>query len=111
MIQTTTNLEGEEKGIVISCIVEANPREGEERYYLRLLLNHVRGSTSFSLLIVNGKRVQTFKDLAKERGLLESDESVTKCLDEAASFEMSYVFRRLFATILVYCETVDVRKL
>ena len=80
------------KGIAISRIVEANPRE-EERYYLRLLLNHVRGSTSFeSLLIVNGKRVQTFKDSAKERGLLEYDESVTKCLDEATSFEMPYAF-------------------
>ena len=40
------------KGIAISRIVGANPREGE-RYYLRLLLNHVRGLTSFeSLLIV-----------------------------------------------------------
>ena len=36
---------------------------------------------------------------------------MTKCLDEVALFEMPYVFRRLFATILVYCELVDVRKL
>ena len=32
-------------------------------------------------------------------------------MDEAVSFEMPYAFRRLFATILVYCKPVDVRKL
>ncbi|XP_075096268.1 uncharacterized protein LOC107806316 [Nicotiana tabacum] len=50
----------------------ANPREGE-RYYLRLLLNHVRGPLSFKdLLTVNGRECETFKEAAKERGLLES---------------------------------------
>ena len=59
-------LKKRKKGIDISCIVGANPKEGK-KYYLGLLINHIRGSTSFeSLLIVNGKRVQTFKDLAKE---------------------------------------------
>ena len=38
------------KGYVISRINEVNPIEGE-RYYLRLLLNDVVGSTSFQHLL------------------------------------------------------------
>ncbi|KAG5588792.1 hypothetical protein H5410_049226 [Solanum commersonii] len=70
---------------VIGRIAIANPRE-RERYYERLLLNHVRGPLSFNdLLTVNGKQCQTFKEAAKERGL--------------------------FATILVHCNPTDIRKL
>ncbi|XP_022152308.1 uncharacterized protein LOC111020056 [Momordica charantia] len=99
------------KGVVVSRIVGANPREGEI-YYLRLLLNHVRGPTSFEyLLTVNGKRLSSFKEAAREIGLLDSDQSVVECLDEAVSFEMPNAFRRLFATLLMYCEPIDVRKL
>ena len=38
------------KGYVISRINETNPIEGE-RYYLRILLNHVVGPTSFQHLL------------------------------------------------------------
>ncbi|XP_075512261.1 uncharacterized protein LOC142547728 [Primulina tabacum] len=96
---------------VIGRINGANPTEGE-RYYLRLLLNHVRGPTSFIyLLTVNGKICFTFKEAAQRKGLLESDQSNFECLNEAMSFQMPYALRRLFATILVYCEPSDVRKL
>jgi len=89
----------------------ANPKEGE-RYYLRLLLNHVRGPFSFEdLLKVNGRDCQTFKESARERGLLESDNSISKCLREAVLFKMPSALRNLFATILVHCNPTDTRKL
>ncbi|XP_015167741.1 ATP-dependent DNA helicase RRM3-like [Solanum tuberosum] len=89
--------------------IAANPREGE-RYYERLLLNHVRGPTSFEyLLTVNGKHCETFKQAAKERGLLESDNSISECLREAVTFKMPAALRCLFATILVHCNPTDVR--
>ncbi|XP_073035172.1 uncharacterized protein [Primulina eburnea] len=99
------------KGKVIGHVNGANPVEGE-RYYLRLLLNHVRGPTSFdNLLTIDGNICFTFKEAAQRRGLLESDKSIFECLNEAVSFQMPHALRRLFATILVYCEPTDVRKL
>ncbi|XP_075112513.1 uncharacterized protein LOC142182255 [Nicotiana tabacum] len=96
---------------VIGRIATANRREGE-RYYLRLLLNHVRGPLSFKdLLTVNGRECETFKEAAKERGLLESDNSISECLREAVLFKMPSALRNLFATILVHCNPTDIRKL
>lgn len=49
---------------VIGRINSANPVEGE-RYYLRVLLNHVRRPTSYlDLLIVNGVKCSSFKEAA-----------------------------------------------
>ncbi|XP_073121556.1 uncharacterized protein [Henckelia pumila] len=96
---------------VIGRVNAANPVEGE-RYYLRLLLSHVRGPISFDyLLMVNGKRYFTFKESAQKRGLLESDRSNFDCMNEAVTFQMPHALRRLFETILVYCEAADVRLL
>ncbi|PHT75944.1 hypothetical protein T459_19466 [Capsicum annuum] len=87
---------------VIDRIAVANPAEGE-RYYLRFLLNHVPEPTSFeNLLSVNGRRCETFKEAEKERGLLESDNSISKCLRDAVVFKMPSALRNLFATILVH---------
>ncbi|XP_073120058.1 uncharacterized protein [Henckelia pumila] len=94
---------------VIGRVNAANLVEGE-RYYLRLLLSHVRGPISFDyLLMVNGKRYFTFKESAQKRGLLESDRSNFECMNEVVTFQMPNSLRRLFATILVYCEPADVR--
>ncbi|KAL0286560.1 UNVERIFIED_CONTAM: hypothetical protein Sradi_7144900 [Sesamum radiatum] len=96
---------------VIGRISGVNPIEGE-RYYLRLLLNHIRGSTSFQdLLTVNGVAYSSFKQVAQKRGLLESDQSIIECLNEAITFQMPHELRRLFPIILVYCAPTDVRLL
>ncbi|KAM3266374.1 hypothetical protein P3L10_003368 [Capsicum annuum] len=97
--------------LVIDRINIANPSE-RERYYERLLLNHVRGETSFEdLLTVNGKKCDSFKEAAKERGLLESDNSISECLCEASFFKKPSALPGLFATILVHCSPTDVRNL
>ena len=88
---------------MIGRVVVANPTEGE-RYYLRLLLGHVKGATCFNdLKNVNGIRVESFREAALLHGLLESDDYLEHCLYEASLYQMSYSLRRLFATILVYC--------
>ncbi|CAH1442934.1 unnamed protein product [Lactuca virosa] len=70
----------------VGRLVYANPAEGE-RYYLRVLLCHIRGPTCFEdLYTVNDVRHPIFRKAALEKG-------------------------RLFATILVFCDPGDVRKL
>lgn len=88
-----------------------SPIEGE-RYYEKLLLNHVRGPTSFSyLMIVNGYKCLTFKEAVQKRGLLETDQSICDCLNEAITLQMPGELRRLFAIIIVHCAPTDVRVL
>ncbi|ONL92436.1 hypothetical protein ZEAMMB73_Zm00001d027245, partial [Zea mays] len=92
----------------VGRIVSAHPAEGE-RYYLRVLLNHVTGATSYvGLRTVDGVTLPTFREAAERRGLLESDNTLDECLTERALFQMPSALRRLFATILVYCEPSDV---
>ncbi|KAL4566121.1 hypothetical protein LXL04_030231 [Taraxacum kok-saghyz] len=99
------------KGAMRGRLVSANPAEGE-RYYLRVLLSHVRGPTCFDdLYIVNNELYPTFRKAAVERGLVETDDNLSQCLTEASLFQFPAALRRLFATILIYCEPGDVRKL
>ncbi|PWZ44727.1 ATP-dependent DNA helicase PIF1 [Zea mays] len=92
----------------VGRIVSAHPAEGE-RYYLRVLLNHVTGAASYvDLRTVDGVTLPTFREAAERRGLLESDNTLDECLTERALFQMPSSLRRLFATILVYCEPSDV---
>ncbi|KAK7260859.1 hypothetical protein RIF29_27158 [Crotalaria pallida] len=84
----------------------------EEKFYLRVLLNHVRGPTCWEdLLTVNGTQYQKFKQSAQQWGLLESDNSIRDCLVEASNLRAPVSLRRLFATILIFCEPTDVRSL
>lgn len=95
----------------VGRIVSVHPNEGE-RYYLRVLLNHVRGTTSFKDLMTIGNHIySSFCEAAERRGLIDSDNTIDDCLKEAESFQMPSSLRRLFAIILVYCEPKDVRGL
>ena len=56
----------------VGRIVSAHPAEGE-RYYLRVLLNHVTGATSYEdLRTVNGQVMPTFHEVAEKQGLIEA---------------------------------------
>jgi hypothetical protein len=95
----------------IGRIVYAHPAEGE-RYFLRVLLNHVRGSTSYEdLRTVDGITYSTFRQTCEKRGLVETDKSLDDALVDAKTFQMSAALRRLFATILVFFEAINVREL
>ncbi|WVZ64734.1 hypothetical protein U9M48_014211 [Paspalum notatum var. saurae] len=95
----------------IGRIISAHPAEGE-RYFLRVLLNHVAGATSYEdLRTVDGEIMPSFREAAERRGLIEADTTLDDCLTEAETFQMPSALRRLFATILVYCEASDVQGL
>jgi hypothetical protein len=99
------------KGNVIGRVVATNPIEGE-RYYLGLLLNHIRGPSSFQdLKRVRGIKTSTFHEVALLHGLLETNNSLEKCLEKALSYQMPYNFMHLFTTILVYCNPNNLKAL
>lgn len=72
--------------------------------YLHLMLNHLKGATSFlDLKTINGVIMPSFREAALFCGLLKSDNNLEQCLQEACLYQIPYCLRRLFATILVYC--------
>jgi len=94
---------------VIGRIYTVSPAEGE-KFYLRVLLSHLKRPTSWKCLITNnGTLFNTFRKAAEDRGFLETDNSIRECLVDASNLKMSYVLRRLFVIILVFGEPTDVR--
>ncbi|XP_075104539.1 uncharacterized protein LOC142161644 isoform X2 [Nicotiana tabacum] len=53
----------------------------------------------------------TFRESMEKRGLLQSDNSLLECMSEATSYQMPYSLRRLFATLLIYCNPTNPRQL
>ena len=92
-------------GHVIGRLYQANPAEGE-RFYLRLLLHHTPGCTSYQDIctLPDGSVCQTFKETALKRGLLQDDEEWVDCLNEVALTASPSQIRLLFVTLLVFCE-------
>ncbi|XP_074304137.1 uncharacterized protein LOC141638691 [Silene latifolia] len=100
-----------EKGFALGRLVYANPSE-RERYYLRLLLSNIRGPKSFDdLKSINGITCSSFRESAYMHGLLETDNSIEECLAEAVQYQMPGALRRLFATLLIYCQPNNPRLL
>ncbi len=61
------------RGFTINRMYYAHPTLGE-RYYLRMLLNCVKGATSYERLrIMDGTEHDTFKDACIAMGLLAND--------------------------------------
>uniref|UniRef100_A0A0E0RC29 Helitron helicase-like domain-containing protein n=1 Tax=Oryza rufipogon TaxID=4529 RepID=A0A0E0RC29_ORYRU len=99
------------KKIQIGRLVAAHPSEGE-RYFLRVLLNHVRGAKSpEDLRSFDGVTYPSFRLAAEKRGLIETDKTIDDCMLEATNFQMPSALRRLFATILVFCEATNIREM
>jgi len=84
-----------------------------ERYYLRLLLNHVRGASSYAALkTVNGRVHETFQAAASALGLLPDDMEVwRRTIREATHFSMPSQLRQLFANLLLYSQPEQPRAL
>lgn len=94
-------------GRVASC----SSRQGE-RFYLRLLLQYVRGARSFVHVRTHEGTVHaTFKDAARARGLLQDDAEWDACLAEALTTQSGQRLRRLFADLLIAAQPAEPRKL
>ena len=71
---------------MIGRIYSAHPGEGE-RFYLRILLNHVIGCSSFADVhtLLDDTVCHTFKQAAYHHGLLEDNNEYDLCLAVTAS--------------------------
>jgi hypothetical protein len=72
------------KGFAIGRMYYAHPTLGE-RYYLRMLLNCVKGATSYKhLRTVDGTEHDTFKDACIAMGLLVDDNECHQAVEETS---------------------------
>ncbi|XP_071718001.1 uncharacterized protein [Rutidosis leptorrhynchoides] len=87
----------------IGRIVYSNSASGE-RYYLRMLLNIVKGPRSFEeIRTVDGTLHPTFKDACFAHGLLNDDKEWTEAISEARVWATGSQLRDLFVTMLLFC--------
>ncbi|XP_019183823.1 PREDICTED: uncharacterized protein LOC109178738 [Ipomoea nil] len=88
------------KGSSIGRIFYVPPALGEI-YYLRCLLNIVRGPTSFKdIRTVNGVEYLTFRDACYARGLLDDDKEYIDAINEASYWSSAHSLRKLFVVLL-----------
>lgn len=99
------------KNAIMGRMYNVSPKE-HERYYLRMLLFHVKGATCYEDLRTFGTTTYpNFQSACRARGLLRSDAQWDRCLNEAAEYEMPYMLRHLFITILMYSSPSDPHQL
>jgi len=83
-----------------------------ERFYLRLLLLHVKGATSFECLrTVNDVLYDTFKDACRARRLLADDVEWDNALEEAGDLKSAREIRLTFALICAFGNPTDILSL
>ncbi|KAL8558676.1 hypothetical protein ACOMHN_037769 [Nucella lapillus] len=73
------------RGKAIGRMYTISPRQGE-CYFLRLLLNVVKGPKSYdNLKTVNGEVCATFREACQKQGLLEDDHHLQLAMEEACA--------------------------
>jgi len=83
-----------------------------ERYYLRMLLNCVKGATSYEhLQIVDGREHDTFKDACIVMGLFADDNEWDQALEETGVWASRRQLRDMFASMLMFCEVTNPKQL
>ncbi|GKC64740.1 helicase-like protein [Tanacetum coccineum] len=86
----------------IGRIIYSSPASGE-RYYLRMLLNVVRGPKEFAkLMTVNKRLYTTFKETCFAYGLLNDDKEWTHAISEASLWALGPQLHDLTAGTKVY---------
>ena len=95
----------------IGRVFTVHPNQGET-FYLRLLLHHKPGATSFENLRTVGETTcTTFKEACIQLNLLQDDNEWQQCLSEAGQTQSAAAIRGLFVSILLFCEPSDPLKL
>ncbi|XP_031097008.1 uncharacterized protein LOC116001261 [Ipomoea triloba] len=89
-----------QKGFAIGRIFYVPPGSGEI-YYLRCLLNVVRGPTNFEdIKSYKGVIYPTFRDACYARGLLDDDKEYIDAINEASQWSTAASVRKLFVILL-----------
>ncbi|GJY94110.1 DNA helicase [Tanacetum coccineum] len=95
----------------IGRLVYVHPNSGE-LFYLRILLSHQKGCTSFEdIRTVNGRVYETFRAACDALGLLGDDKEWDIAIKEASFSSTASQLRSLFAQILIFCDVADPIKL
>lgn len=99
------------RGTCIGRIINISPSAGE-KYYQRLMMNHVRGCTTFDdIRTVGGVTYKTYKESCYAMGLLDGDTEWHEVMDESSQWASAWQLRELFVVLLIYCEVNDPLKL
>ncbi|XP_076903118.1 uncharacterized protein LOC143558087 [Bidens hawaiensis] len=78
------------------------PTSFDEAYYLRILLNKVKGPKCFEdIRTVDGFVCDPFRDACYRRGLLDDDKEYIEAIEEASHTANGYYLRNLFAKMLI----------
>ncbi|XP_057246817.1 uncharacterized protein LOC130589392 [Beta vulgaris subsp. vulgaris] len=89
------------KGFAIGRIYHVSPGSGE-KFYLRTLLNFVKGATcNEDIRTVDGVVYPTFKEACYARGLLDDDKEYVDAITEASFRESGHYVRHLFSMLLL----------
>ena len=89
------------QGLSIGRIHFVPPGSGE-KFYLRTLLNYVKGPMSFDdIKTVNNHKYDSFKDACFALGLLGDDKEFIDCINQAGQWGTTDYLRRLFVALLV----------
>jgi hypothetical protein len=99
------------RGFAIGRMYYAHPTLGE-LYYLRMLLNCIKGATSYEHLRTVDDRVHnTFKDACIAMGLLAYDNEWHQALEEVGVWASGRQLRDMFTSMLMFCEVMNPRQL
>ncbi|KAL4626567.1 hypothetical protein ACB092_05G106000 [Castanea dentata] len=95
----------------IGRIYYAHPASGE-RFYLRMLLNVIKGPRSFEeIRTINNVVYPTFRSTCYALGLLDDDKEWHEALNHASCWASGKQLRELFVTMLIFCDVADPYKL
>ncbi|XP_024636211.2 uncharacterized protein [Medicago truncatula] len=90
-----------QRGISVGRIHFVPPGSGE-KFYLRLLLNFVKGPCCYNdIYTVNGKKFNTFKEACFALGLIDDDKEFIDAINQASIWGTASYMRRLFVQLLV----------
>ncbi|KAL4559822.1 hypothetical protein LXL04_031968 [Taraxacum kok-saghyz] len=97
-------------GMSIGRLYFVSPSSGE-KYYLRLLLNVVRGPLTFQdIRTVDGVVHPTYMSACKALSLLGNDVEWVESIRDAAQWQSGNRLRELFVSILMFCSVADPAK-
>ena len=94
-------------GRSIGRIIYVHPAAGEV-YFLRLLLNVIKGARSYEeLRTVDGVTYTSFQLACHALGLLGNDKEWEDALVQASQWASGFEMRQLFVTMIMFCEVSD----